>query len=390
MFNKKMEKSFNEQINEELYSAYLYLSMVAYFESTNLPGFANWMRVQTQEEIVHAMKFYDYINQRDGRVILTALADPQIEWKSPMDAFEAAYKHELHITAKINELVNQAIEEKDHAANMFLQWFVNEQIEEVEKVKRFEAGFVFNPVVLSPQNTIKDVYDVNDKYGFFSVPITEDGTLNSKLVGIVTNRDVRYRKDMETKLKEVMTPRERLIVADKSETADKNDLKEANEIIRKNNLDTLPIIDEEDRIVALVTDSDLRKNENYPLATKDENKQLRTFIAIEGRLKLAKERIGKAFDADADGINIEASVVFKEQLEIAKYCKENFPTLDVIMGNVASAEVVRKIIEQGFDYCDAIKIGMGPGAACITQQELGTGRAQASAEIGRASCRERV
>ena len=258
---------------------------------------------------------------------------------------------------------------------------INEQIEEVEKVKRFEAGFVFNPVVLSPQNTIKDVYDVNDKYGFFSVPITEDGTLNSKLVGIVTNRDVRYRKDMETKLKEVMTPRERLIVANKSETADKNDLKKANEIIRKNNLDTLPIIDEEDRIVALVTDSDLRKNENYPLATKDENKQLRTFIAIEGRLNLAKERIGKAFDADADGINIEASVVFKEQLEIAKYCKENFPTLDVIMGNVASAEVVRKIIEQGFDYCDAIKIGMGPGAACITQQELGTGRAQASAVL---------
>ena len=125
-----MEKSFNEQINEELYSAYLYLSMVAYFESTNLPGFANWMRVQTQEEIVHAMKFYDYINQRNGRVVLTALADPQIEWKSPMDAFEAAYKHEVHITAKINELVNLAIEEKDHAANMFLQWFVNEQVEE--------------------------------------------------------------------------------------------------------------------------------------------------------------------------------------------------------------------------------------------------------------------
>jgi len=130
MFNKKMEKSFNEQINEELYSAYLYLSMVAYFESINLPGFANWMRVQTQEEIVHAMKFYDYINQRNGRVALTALADPQIEWKSPMDAFEAAYKHELHITDKINELVNLAIEEKDHAANMFLQWFVNEQVEE--------------------------------------------------------------------------------------------------------------------------------------------------------------------------------------------------------------------------------------------------------------------
>ncbi len=125
-----MEKAFNEQINEELYSAYLYLSMVAYFESINLQGFANWMRVQTQEEIVHAMKFYDYINQRSARVVLKALAEPQIEWKSPMDAFEAAYKHEIHITGKINDLVNLAIEEKDHAANMFLQWFVNEQVEE--------------------------------------------------------------------------------------------------------------------------------------------------------------------------------------------------------------------------------------------------------------------
>jgi len=256
---------------------------------------------------------------------------------------------------------------------------IDEQIKEVEKVKRFEAGFVFNPVVLSPKSTIQDVYDIAKKYGFFSIPITEDGTPASKLVGIVTHRDVRYRKDMETKLKDVITPREKLIVAQRSETVDKNDLQKANEMIRKNNLDTLPIIDEKDRVVALVTDSDLRKNEKYPLATKNENKQLRTFIAVEGRLKLAKERMGKAFDAGVDGINIEASVVFKEQFEIAKYCKENFPTLEVVMGNVASAEVVRKIIEQGFDYCDAIKIGMGPGAACITQQELGTGRAQASA-----------
>jgi len=256
---------------------------------------------------------------------------------------------------------------------------INEQIEEVEKVKRFEAGFVFNPIVLSPQNTIQDVYDIADKYGFFSVPITEDGTSNSKLIGIVTHRDIRYRRDMETKLRDVMTPREKLIVARKAETVDKNDLQKANEIIRKNNLDTLPIIDEKDRIVALVTDSDLRKNEIFPLATKNENKQLRTFVAVEGRLGLAKERIGKAFDAGVDGINIEASVVFKEQFEIAKYCKENFPTLDVIMGNVASARVVREIIERGSDYCDAIKIGMGPGAACITQQELGTGRSQASA-----------
>lgn len=256
---------------------------------------------------------------------------------------------------------------------------IGEQIKEVEKVKKFEAGFVFNPVVLSPENTIKDVYDIADIYGFFSVPITEDGTLNSKLVGIVTHRDIRYREDMAAKLKEVMTPREKLIVAKKSETVDKNDLQKANGVLRKNNLDTLPVIDENGGVVALVTDSDLRKNEQFPLATKNENKQLKVFIAVESRLELVKERIKKAIDAGVDGIVIDASVVFREQLEIAKWTKENFPKLEVVLGNIGSAEMVRKIVEAGFNYCDALKVGMGPGAACITQEELGTGRAQASA-----------
>jgi len=256
---------------------------------------------------------------------------------------------------------------------------IDRQIEEAEKVKKFEAGFVFNPVVLSSQNNIGDVCRVNEKYGFFSVPVTADGTLNSKLLGIVTHRDIRYRTDMAAKLSEVMTPRDKLIVAKKSETIDKDDLDLANKIIKQNNLDTLIVVDEQDRVAALVTDSDLRKNEQYPLATKDENKQLRTFIAVESRLNLAKERIARASAAEIDGIVIDASVVFKEQIEIAKFAKENFPDLDVVLGNVGSADMVKEIMEQGFPYCDAIKIGIGPGAACITQQELGTGRAQASA-----------
>ena len=130
MIDKKMQGAFNEQINAELYSAYLYLSMVAYFESVNLPGFATWMRVQTQEELMHAMKIYDYVNERGGRVILKSIGEPQTEWESPLAAFEAAYEHEQKVTGLINGLVNLAIEEKDHAANMFLQWFVNEQVEE--------------------------------------------------------------------------------------------------------------------------------------------------------------------------------------------------------------------------------------------------------------------
>jgi len=256
---------------------------------------------------------------------------------------------------------------------------IDEQIEEVEKVKRFEAGFVYNPVVLSPKHTVGDVYDINDKYGFFSVPITEDGTLKSKLVGIVTHRDVRFRKDMKTKLKKVMTPRNKLKAASKKETVAKNDLDKANELLRKLNVDTLPIVDEKDKVVAIVTDSDLRKNEQFPLATKNENKQLRTFIAVESRLKLAKERISKGFDVGVDGIVVDASIVFKEQLEIAKWTKKNFPKLEVVLGNIDSAQMVRKIVKKASKYCDALKVGIGPGAACITQQELGTGRAQASA-----------
>lgn len=130
MLTEKMQDALNQQVNAELYSAYLYLAMEAYFKSINLPGFANWMRVQTQEELLHAMKIYDFINQRNGRVTLKALAQPQTEWKSPLAVFEAAYKHEQKVTGLINDLVNLAVKEKDHATSTFLQWFVNEQVEE--------------------------------------------------------------------------------------------------------------------------------------------------------------------------------------------------------------------------------------------------------------------
>ena len=130
MIGKKMEQALNDQVNAELYSAYLYLSMVAYFESKNLPGFAQWMRVQTQEEISHAMKIFDFINERGGRALLAAIDQPDAEWKSPLAAFEAAYAHEQLVTGRINDLVNLAIQEKDHATNSFLQWFVTEQVEE--------------------------------------------------------------------------------------------------------------------------------------------------------------------------------------------------------------------------------------------------------------------
>ena len=142
MLNNDMEKALNAQVNAEMYSAYLYLSMSAYFQSKSLGGFASWMRVQAQEEMVHAMKLYDFINERGGRVILELIEAPPTEWDSPLATMEAVYEHEQKVTGLINELVELALEKHDHATNIFLQWFVSEQVEEedsandvVEKIK---------------------------------------------------------------------------------------------------------------------------------------------------------------------------------------------------------------------------------------------------------------
>ena len=136
MINEKIEKAFNEQINNEIFSAYLYYSMSAYFHSIGLDGMAQWIKVQALEELTHAQKFFDHIVERDGRVELGAIEKPQIEWKSPLEAFEAAYKHEQFITGKINELMKLSRDENDYASQGMLQWFVDEQVEEVASTSK--------------------------------------------------------------------------------------------------------------------------------------------------------------------------------------------------------------------------------------------------------------
>jgi ferritin len=128
--SKKMQDALNEQIKEELASAYIYLSMAAYCESINLPGFARWMRMQTNEEMEHAMKFYGYIHDRGGRVILQAIDQPPIEFNGPTDVFEKTLAHEQYITGCIHNLYGMAAEGKDYASLGVLQWFVDEQVEE--------------------------------------------------------------------------------------------------------------------------------------------------------------------------------------------------------------------------------------------------------------------
>ena len=130
MLSKKMEKTLNEQINKEIYSAYLYMSMSAHSTTSGLTGFANWFMVQYHEEMEHAMKIYDYVNDQGGKVILMAIDQPPSDFKGPMDMFQKTLKHEQFVTKSINGLVDLAIKEKDHATQIFLQWFVTEQIEE--------------------------------------------------------------------------------------------------------------------------------------------------------------------------------------------------------------------------------------------------------------------
>ncbi len=130
MFTKKMQDALNDQIQRELESAYIYLSMAAYFDSSNFPGFAHWMKMQFQEEQFHAIKFYDFVNDRGGRVLLQAISQPPAGFQSPLEAFEAALAHEQKITGHINDLYALAVAEKDYASQIFLQWFVEEQVEE--------------------------------------------------------------------------------------------------------------------------------------------------------------------------------------------------------------------------------------------------------------------
>jgi len=140
MIGKPMQDAMNEQINKELFSSYLYLSMAAYFEENNLPGFANWMRLQADEERGHAMKFYDFLLERGGRVLLQAIDAPKTEWASSLEVAEEVAAHEGKVTASIYALYELALKEKDYPAQVMLQWFITEQVEEEKNAAEIVAN----------------------------------------------------------------------------------------------------------------------------------------------------------------------------------------------------------------------------------------------------------
>ena len=140
MVSKSMQDAMNEQINKELFSSYLYLSMAAYFEDKNLPGFGHWMRMQADEEREHAMKFYDFILERGGKVVMKAIDAPKTEWTSSLEVAEEVAAHEAKVTASIYALYELALKEKDYPAQVMLQWFISEQVEEEKNAAEIVAN----------------------------------------------------------------------------------------------------------------------------------------------------------------------------------------------------------------------------------------------------------
>jgi IMP dehydrogenase len=246
---------------------------------------------------------------------------------------------------------------------------VSEQVEMVRKVKRFENGFITEPVALSPDHTIRDVDVIKERYGFSGIPITEDGTLNTRLVGIVTNRDMDFEKDRSRPLREVMSAD--LVTAPKGIT-----LSEANRILRTSKKGKLPVVDENGRLVALLARRDLLKNLNFPDAAKDSSKQLLCGAAVSTRDE-DRERVDGLVEAGVNVLVIDAAQGHSiYQQRMVGYVKSRYPHVEVIAGNVVTQQQAETLIHSG---ADALRVGMGPGSICITQNMMAVGRSQATA-----------
>ncbi|KAF3039748.1 hypothetical protein E8E12_007063 [Didymella heteroderae] len=244
-----------------------------------------------------------------------------------------------------------------------------DQAEMVRKVKRFENGFILDPIVISPQTTVAEAKALKEKWGFGGFPVTEDGKLRSKLIGIITPRDIQFHDNVNDPVTAVMS-------TDLVTGPHGIDLQEANTILNKSKKGKLPIVDKDFNLIALLSRSDLMKNLHYPLASKlPHSKQLIAAAAIGTRPE-DKIRLQKLVDAGLDIVILDSSQGNSMyQVEMIKYIKEKYPGLDVIGGNVVTRDQAAALIAAG---ADGLRIGMGSGSACITQEVMAVGRPQAT------------
>ena len=259
---------------------------------------------------------------------------------------------------------------------------IKEQRKQVDRVKNFKNGFITNPKCLSPEHTVEDVLAIKHKYGFSGIPITENGLMGGKLVGIVTNRDTDFQKSGTTALSEVMTPISQLITAPETAT-----LEEANAILVSSKKGKLPIINSEGELTALISRSDLLKHRDYPNASRNKKTKKLLCGATIGTRDYDRERMVALAEAGVDVIVLDSSQGDSSfQYHMIRWLKENFPDVDVIGGNVVTRQQCKHLIAAGVD---GLRVGMGSGSICTTQEVMACGRPQATAVFHTAQyCRQ--
>ena len=251
-----------------------------------------------------------------------------------------------------------------HCNNM-----AEEQCDEVRRVKRFENGFILDPFTVSPSSKLADLDAIKAEHGFSGCPVTEDGKMGGKLVGIVTTRDHDFVKDRDTLISEVMT--KEVVTA-----LEGCSLEEANNILKDSKKGKLPVVDSNGCLVAAISRKDLRKNRDFPYASKDSSKRLLVGASVHTRPE-DKERVAMLVEAGVDVIVIDSSQGNSTyQMDMVKWLKTTYPDIQVVGGNVVCVSQAQNLIEWGVD---AIRIGMGSGSICTTQEVMAVGRPQATA-----------